>query len=490
MMYLKDIIRNMAIADVPTDIAMTNISSVCVDSRKVEKGSLFVALAGAKTHGAKFISDAVSAGAKIIVCEKGLNIENISRDVYVLIVENSYDFLSSALKIFYSNPSADVRLIGITGTNGKTTITYLLESLFSNVRKNCGVVGTINHRYGGRILKAGNTTPGLVDNYDLLARMVSAKVDYCAMEVSSHALDQRRVQGLDFHYAIFTNLTSDHLDYHKDHESYFLAKAKLFTSLAQEKHAIINIDDEYGLRLQEMTCAKVLTYGIKNSADFCAQRIELGFAGTRFDLATPCGVIKIQTPLIGLHNIYNILSVAAVGIGEGMILEEIKKGIEALSQVPGRLERIEAGQNFHVFVDYAHTEDALRNVLSSIRAVKKARVIVVFGCGGDRDKTKRPRMANAVEELSDFAIVTTDNPRTEDPKQIIDEICAGFKKKDYLVIVDREQAIIESLHYAKGGDVVLIAGKGHEDYQIFKNKTINFDERQIVMKNLLNLKHT
>ena len=490
MMHFKYIIKNMAITDVPMDIAMANITSVCVDSRRVEKGSLFVALAGTKTHGAKFINDAVSAGAKIIVCEKGLDIETIPKDVYTFIVENSHDFLCDALKIFYSNPGADVRLIGITGTNGKTTITYLLESLFASVGQNCGVVGTINHRYGGKILKAANTTPGLVDNYDLLARMVSAKVDYCAMEVSSHALDQRRVQGLDFRYAIFTNLTSDHLDYHKDHESYFLAKAKLFTSLTQEKHAIINIDDEYGLRLQEMTRAKVWTYGIKNSADFSAQRIELGFTGTSFDLVTPNGFIKIQTPLIGLHNIYNILSVAAVGVGEGMTLQDIKKGIEGLPQVPGRLERIEAGQNFHVFVDYAHTEDALRNVLSSIRAVKKARVIVVFGCGGDRDKTKRPRMANAVEELSDFAIVTTDNPRTEDPKQIIDEILVGFKKKDYLVIVDRERAIIESLHYAKVGDVVLIAGKGHEDYQIFKDKTISFDERKIVMKNLLHLKHT
>ncbi len=486
-MKLRELIKNTALAPVKEDQGNLEVPSVTADSRKVTAGGLFVALAGPKTHGAKFIEDAMARGAQIIVTGMTGISSPIPDGILYLKTEDPQAFLAQALSNFYHDPSGSIRLIGITGTNGKTTITYLLETMLAAAGKTSGVIGTINHRYGKKILKADNTTPGLVDNVRILAEMVAEKIDYCAMEVSSHALDQRRVEGLDFQYAIFTNLTSDHLDYHKDRETYFGAKAKLFTGLAKNRRAIINIDDEFGPRLKDMTAAPVWTYAIKKPADFSARRIELGFTGTCFELVTPLGTIEIMTPLIGLHNIYNILSVAAVGVGEEIPLCLIKKGVEALSQVPGRLERIEAGQDFYVFVDYAHTEDAMRNVLSSLRAVKKSRLTVVFGCGGDRDKTKRARMANVVEELSDFAIVTTDNPRSEDPQQIVQNIIGGFRKQDFKVILDRGEAIMEALRVTQKGDVVLIAGKGHENYQIFKDKTIDFDERKIVLQSLMTL---
>ncbi len=484
-MKLQELLIKTDVVGVESNFSTLDVLSVTADSRKTVVGSLFVALPGPKTHGEKFITEAIAGGAKVIVSRKILDSHIIPDGVLNLVVEDPQKFLGTVLKNFYHEPSKSLKLIGITGTNGKTTITYLLESLFAAAGKSCGVIGTINHRFDGKVFKAANTTPGLVDNFALVAQMSEGGVSYCAMEVSSHALDQRRVEGLGFRYAIFTNLTSDHLDYHKTRENYFLAKSKLFTSLEITGRAIINIDDEFGTRLKKMTSAPVWTYGIKTAADFCAHKIELGFEGSRFDLVTPIGSIEIQTKLIGLHNIYNILSVAAVGVGEGLSLELIKKGIESLFQVPGRLERIEAGQNFHVFVDYAHTEDALRNVLSSIRAVKKARVIVVFGCGGDRDKTKRPVMASAVDELSDFTIVTSDNPRSEDPEQIIREIIVGFKRENFKVVVDRKEAIAQALALAQENDVVVIAGKGHEDYQIFKDQTIAFDERGIVREILL-----
>lgn len=480
-MKLSELIAETGLAGIASELASLDISSVTADSRKVVAGSLFVALPGPKTHGAQFIADAVVKGAKIIVTQKGLDVGVVPAGTLVFTVEDPQFFLAKTLNNFYQDPSLRLRLVGITGTNGKTTITYLLESLFLAADKPCGVVGTVNHRYGGKIFKAGNTTPGLVEIFQLISEMADHHVRYCAMEVSSHALDQRRVEGLNFPYAIFTNLTSDHLDYHKDRENYFLAKAKLFTGLSPLSRAIINVDDEFGPRLVTMASSPVWTYGLNHPADFTAEEIELNFDGTAFNLVTPVGKIFIKTPLIGRHNIYNILSVAAVGVGEKIPLDVIKKGIENLSVVPGRLERIEAGQNFYVFVDYAHTQDALENVLFSIRAVKKARIQVVFGCGGDRDKTKRPKMAEVVERLSDFAIVTNDNPRSEDPQAIVNDILAGFKNKNYKVIFDREQAIKESLHGAKSGDVVLIAGKGHEDYQIFKDKTVPFDERKIVL---------
>ncbi len=484
-MKLYELLENKDTFKIPPKFLELDIKTIAADSRKVLKESLFVALPGPKTHGAKFIQQAIDSGARIIVCNETLDAGVIPEDVLCLKVKDPQKFLVNVLKKFYHDPTSSLKLIGITGTNGKTTVTYLLESMFTTLAKTCGVIGTVNHRFGKNVFKAANTTPGLVENFDLVSKMANSGVDYCAMEVSSHALDQGRVEGLDFSYALFTNLTSDHMDYHQTRENYFLAKSKLFTKLASSRRGIINLDDEFGLRLKEMTKADVWTYAISRPADFFAKNIKLGFTGSYFEMVTPVGNVEIQTKLIGLHNIYNILSSGAVGVGEGLSLNDIKKGIEALEQVPGRLERIVEGQKFFVFVDYAHTQDALRNVLLSIRSVQKARVIVVFGCGGDRDKTKRPLMASVVEELSDFAIVTTDNPRSEDPEEIVREILVGFKKKNFKVVLDRAEAIAQALSLAQQGDVVIIAGKGHEDYQIFKDHTITFDERKIVRENLL-----
>ncbi len=483
-MKLRELLVNTDGSNSSTDFADVDVSAITADSRKVVKASLFVALPGPQTDGTKFISQAIAQGASVIVSEKSFVPLTLADGIIYLQVPDSCRFLSQVLRNFYCNPASVVKLIGITGTNGKTTISYLLESLFAENKKVCGVIGTVNHRFGQKIFKASNTTPGLVENFMLLGEMACGGVEFCAIEVSSHALDQRRTEGMDFRYAIFTNLTSDHLDYHGTRENYFLAKAKLFTGLGPNRRAIINIDDEFGGRLKTMTTAAVWTYGIKNKADFVAQNIQLGFDETFFELLTPVGNVEIRTKLIGLHNIYNILPVVAVGIAEGLSLSAIKKAVECAGHVPGRLERIEAGQNFYVFIDYAHTQDALRNVLSTIRIVKQTRVIVVFGCGGDRDKTKRPLMARAAEELSDFVIVTTDNPRSEDPQQIVDEIVAGFQANNFKIVLDRAEAIRTALQMAREDDVVIIAGKGHENYQIFKDRTIGFDERAIVKESL------
>lgn len=484
-MILKDLINPAGGLRIPPDFWDREITGISCDSRTVREGNLFVALPGPKTHGDLFIKEAMSRGASVIAQESEAAGAAPNPGVCFLKVKDIRAFFKNTLLCFYQDPSARVRVTGITGTNGKTTITYLLESIFAAAGKNCGVIGTINHRHGGKIFEARNTTPGIVDNYIFLAEMSREGGTHCAMEVSSHALVQGRVDGIDFKTAVFTNLTSDHLDYHQTREEYFLAKSLLFTGLRSQSCAVINADDEYGKRLASMTQAIVRTYGIKNKSDVMAVGARLGFSGSTFQLVCPEGEIEIQTTLIGPHNIYNILAAAGVVLAEQIPLDKIREGVERLRFVPGRLERICCGQDFYVFVDYAHTEDALKNVLSSLKDVSAARIIVVFGCGGDRDKTKRPKMGEVAGELADMAIVTTDNPRSEDPDEIIAQIARGFKRGNYQVVVNRHEAIAAALDLAGPGDVVLIAGKGHEDYQIFKDKTIDFNERDIVREALL-----
>ncbi|MFA5088893.1 MAG: UDP-N-acetylmuramoyl-L-alanyl-D-glutamate--2,6-diaminopimelate ligase, partial [Candidatus Omnitrophota bacterium] len=365
--------------------------------------------------------------------------------------------------------------------------TYLIESILKQAGRRCGVVGTINYRIENEEWPSHNTTPGVIDNQKFLSQLFTRNIDYGVMEVSSHALDQRRVDLIDFKSAVFTNLTSDHLDYHHDRESYFLAKAKLFTSLSREASAIINGDDEFGPRLASLTRARIFTFGVNGPADFVAKDIQLSSTGSRFKLICPQGEIDIKTPLIGLHNVYNITAAAAACWAEKIDIPDIQKGISLLDAVPGRLERVDGHQDFHVFVDYAHTEDGLKNVLSSLRQIGAGRLIVVFGCGGDRDKTKRPKMGKIASEFSDLAIVTSDNPRGEEPQSIVEEILPGFTKNNHLVILDREEAIRHALKMAHKDDIVLIAGKGHENYQIFKDQVIHFDDREVV-REILKLK--
>jgi UDP-N-acetylmuramoyl-L-alanyl-D-glutamate--2,6-diaminopimelate ligase len=343
-------------------------------------------------------------------------------------------------------------------------------------------MGTINYRFKSKVIIAKNTTPGAVELQSLLAKMHVKKVKYCALEVSSHALDQNRVAGVNFKTAIFTNLTQDHLDYHKSLEKYFLAKLKLFKSLSAKSVAIINNDDKYSGRIKEKTSAKIITYGIKKPATVMAKDINFGINFSEFTLVGPKIKIRIRTTLVGLHNIYNILAAIAWGISEKISLKDINSAIEKFKNVSGRLERINCRNGFNIFVDYAHTPDALFNVICALRPLVKGRIIVVFGCGGQRDKLKRPKMGKVVTELADYAIITSDNPRSENPKKIIKDICAGIKKSNYCLKPDRLEAIRAGLSMAIKDDCLLIAGKGHENYQILKNKVLCFSDQEVIKK--------
>ncbi|PIQ88276.1 MAG: UDP-N-acetylmuramoyl-L-alanyl-D-glutamate--2,6-diaminopimelate ligase [Candidatus Omnitrophica bacterium CG11_big_fil_rev_8_21_14_0_20_42_13] len=470
------------------------------NSREVKDGFIFVALKGAVLDGNIFIEEALKNGAAGIVLENNLNwpLKEINKQGLfntLIYAEDARRLLWQFASRFYGYPSREIRCIGITGTNGKTTTAYILESIFrqasisSGCRKfNCGVMGTVNYRYKNNIINAPNTTPSPILLQSLLSKMVYSGVDYCVMEVSSHSLEQQRVGGIDFKCAVFTNLTSDHLDYHKDVSSYFGAKAKLFKILKKDAVAVINADDAYGQLLLKLPHEKVFTYAIDSHADYMAYGLEFDFNGSRFNVAMPSGDIRINSKLIGRHNVYNILAAIAAAASEGVDLDDIIKGINDLIVVEGRLQKIEGHYPFDVFVDYAHTEDALKNILFSLREINNARknssgkrrgrIIVVFGCGGDRDKTKRPFMGRIASSLADHVIVTCDNPRREDPDGIINEIIGGMEKNNFEKIVDRYQAIEKALYSAAAGDIVLIAGKGHEGYQIFADRKIDFDDRK------------
>ncbi len=482
-MRLKDLIKGFYTKELPAPYADYQVALVSCDSREAQMGGLFVALPGFKFDGNDFIKDAVAQGAHVIV-KKGpardLGNYTIPESVCVLDVDDPKAFLRDAALRFYQNPSTKVRTIGVTGTNGKTTITYLLESIIHAASKQTGVIGTVNYRVGHQIIPSTNTTPGFIDNQRFLFQLAEQKVAYCVMETSSHALAQGRLDGIGFVGGVFTNLTQDHLDYHRDMETYFQAKALLFSGLGPEAVAVINADDAYGCRLIGLTKAKVLTYGIDTAADVRAVDIHYALSGTAMGIVYPNGRITLNTRLIGKHNVYNLLAAFAQGLAEGFSPLVIAAGLEAMRHVPGRLEAIDGPQDYFIFIDYAHTEDGLVNVLNGLRAVSRNRIIVVFGCGGDRDRTKRPKMGRAVCQLADYAIVTSDNPRSEDPQAIIDEVLGGFTRNNYEACVDRREAIGRALKMAQRDDIVLLAGKGHENYQVLKEGQIPFNERAIV----------
>lgn len=479
-MRLKDLLKNIYSEPIDKKYQDAEICAVDCDSRKVKAGSLFVAVQGTKTDGIRFVEQAIQKGAVCVVKPRTqpLNL-SVPNGMCILDVDDPKAFLKAATLRFYNNPSKDVRCIGITGTNGKTTTTYLIESILRVANQKCGIIGTIDCRFADKVIKIDNTTPNLIDLCDYLSQMRVHGFNYCAMEVSSHALDQGRADGLDFAVGIFTNLTQDHLDYHKDMENYFLAKAKLFSGLASGSAAVLNFDDPFGQRLAKMTKARVLSYAIKAKADVMAADIKLGVDGTTFNLMIKNKPCVIKTKLIGRHNVYNILASVAACHALGIDAKFIQQGVQEMTRVPGRLEIVDCGQKFSVFVDYAHTDDALKNVLENLRAVKKAKIILVFGCGGDRDKTKRPKMGKVASALADFSIITNDNSRSEDPQTIADTVASGFTTKDYSIILDRRAAIKKALEMAHDGDVVLLAGKGHENYQIIKDKTFPFDDREV-----------
>ncbi len=484
-MLLKNLLKDIYSKPIDPRFEDITITGLCDDSRQVDQGAVFIAVKGVLADGADYVLNAAQKGASVIVVDHMREEWTALKDICWLEVDDTKKFLRLAASKYFDNPSQHINMIGITGTNGKTTISYLTESILHEAERSCSIVGTINYRIAERVLPANNTTPGLIQTQKLLSFIAEEAIENCVMEVSSHALDQGRIDLIDFNVAIFSNLTSDHLDYHKTRDNYFAAKAKLFVNLSSEAKAIINVDDDFGRKLFSKTQAQITTYGIYKNADVMARDVQLDVEHTQFKIVCADGEVNINSSLVGEYNVYNMLAAAAACWVEGISLDKIKKGIERLTCVPGRLEKVSLGQDFTIFIDYAHTEDALHNVITAIKKTCDAKVICVFGCGGDRDQSKRFKMGQVAGELADFTIVTSDNPRSEEPQKIIDQIVEGFETDAYKVMPNREEAIHEALRMAKTGDIVLIAGKGHENYQIFKDQKIQFDEKAIIRNFIL-----
>jgi len=480
-MKLSDLLHEIPLSG-PPPVIDPDVTSLAYDSRKVEPGALFFALPGEKTDGAQFLQMAADRGAVAAIGPARAG----GAPMPYMEVENPRIALARASAKFAGNPSKRLKIIGITGTNGKTTTSFLTKHLLDDARKLCGLVGTIHYSLGIEETSASHTTPESLELQNLLGAMVARGCKACAMEVSSHALVQHRADCIDFDVAVFTNLTQDHLDYHKTMEAYFDAKGILFDKLkestATPPRAVINSDDRFGHRMLDR-CArasiKTLSYGLGATADFQAKNIRIEAAETRFTLAAKGREYLVRLPLIGLFNVYNALAALAAVSALGVELRTAIASLANAPQVPGRLQRIAAKRSFQVFVDYAHTPDALENVLRTLKELMPERLITVFGCGGDRDKAKRPLMAVAAEKYSDILVVTSDNPRTEDPAAILKDIEKGLKRTGgYEVIEDRAAAIKRAIELAAPGDIVVIAGKGHESYQEVNGKRHPFDDVQ------------
>lgn len=466
------------------------IEGIAYDSRQVRPGWLFVALHGHKQDGTDYIADAVSRGAVAVLsdsdCWSG-------RNVAMIVVHDTRQAMAEVASAFYEEPSRHLQMIGITGTNGKTTTSFLARDILRAADRSPGLIGTIRYEIGQRVIPAGRTTPESPDIQGMLDRMLKAGCRSAVMEVTSHGLDQKRVWGVDFDVGVFTNLTQDHLDYHHTMERYFAAKTLLFRALGQmEKraHAVINIDDPWGMQLANTNgfTARLITYGTHPSAMVMAEDVQVSAVGSTFRVVTPWGAAPVRLNLPGAFNVSNALAAAASCGVLGVDVHLIADVLGRAETVPGRMERIPSDRGFNVYVDYAHTPDALTNALTTLRALTKGRLIVVFGCGGNRDRGKRPIMGAAAARLADHAVVTSDNPRGEDPAAIIGEITAGMPAGSaFDTEVDREKAIFKALTMAGAGDTVLLAGKGHENYQEFENTVVPFDDREVVRRLLQNL---
>jgi len=473
-MQLSQLLQNLpdAVASGPVD---RDITGIAYDSRKVKPGSLFAALRGEKVDGHAFVEPAIAAGAVAVLGENAVADSRIT----AIKVPNARAALADIAAAFYQYPAQRLKMFGVTGTNGKTTTAFLIKHICEHEMLRCGLIGTVRYEIGDRILPASRTTPESLDVYEMLSQMRNAGCKAAAMEVSSHALVQDRVKGIEWDCAVFTNLTQDHLDYHGTMEKYFEAKSLLFTGLTGQKKksvAVLNADDRYGARLVKMCAVPVTTYGLTSRLDFRASDLKTDFSGTSYRLDAKGKSFLVRLPLIGRFNVYNSLAAIAAASAVGI---EVRNAVVALANaphVPGRLEAAPIKRQFRVFVDYAHTDDALINVMKTLRELSPRRLIVVFGCGGNRDKAKRPKMGAAVDELADWGIITSDNPRKEDPEAIIEEIRTGFRGNNYETIVDRREAIFKAVAMAQPRDIVLIAGKGHETYQEFADHTLPFDD--------------
>ena len=485
-MNLADILRGTG-AQAPESAAKLEIRQVACDSRKVQPQALFFALHGAKEDGNAFIRDAISRGAAAIASEETPPAGMPASVTWVQIRE-ARKALAIAAANFFGHPANALQLVAVTGTNGKTTTTSLLDSIVKASGAKTGLFGTIAYHTPMGDFPAPNTTPESVDLQGFLAQIRDAGGRYGVLEASSHALSMNRLWGCHFAAAVFTNLTREHMDYHKTFEEYFAAKKKLFegTGAGAPEVAVINADDEYGKRLTGFA-KKTVTYGLESDAEITTKKFQLTFDGLAFSANTPNGKVQVTSPLVGRINVYNILAAIGGGQALGLSNEAIEAGIRNLESVSGRFQRIDLGQPFFVVVDYAHTDDALENLIRTARELNpKGRIITLFGCGGLKDRTKRPVMGEVTGRLSDLTILSSDNPRTEDPLKIISDIIVGLQKTagKYLIEPDREKAIGVAMDEARAGDIVLLAGKGHENYQILADRTLEFDDRDTARKAL------
>jgi UDP-N-acetylmuramoyl-L-alanyl-D-glutamate--2,6-diaminopimelate ligase len=480
-MTLDELLAGAPLAEpLRPEVSRIEVTGCAYDSRKTEPGDVFFAFAGAHVDGREFATRAIEKGAVAVVSEAAAPADFTAPWIRTT---HGRQALSLAARNWFYQPDRRVALTGITGTNGKTTTSYLVDSILRAAGKVTALIGTIEYRLGGEILPAANTTPESLELLRLFDKLSAIGGTHATMEVSSHALALGRVYGLEFHTAVFTNLTRDHLDFHLTMENYYAAKRTLFEGAGARppKFAVINGDDEYGRRLKLAKETEVFWYGLGPDCVFKAKNISSTFDGLRFTVKAGKDIrFAIESPLIGRVNVYNILAACCTALSYGIPVDVIAQGIRDCTGVPGRYERVDEGQSFAVVVDYSHTDDALRNVIQVSRALNPKRIITVFGCGGDRDRTKRPLMGQAAAEGSDMVILTNDNPRSEDPLQIMNDALVGLRRFDVPLTIepDRAKAIHLAIKSAAPGDIVILAGKGHETYQILKDTTIHFDDRE------------
>jgi UDP-N-acetylmuramoyl-L-alanyl-D-glutamate--2,6-diaminopimelate ligase len=487
-MKLSELIQSLSFLEMH-HFKEVEISGITANSKEIQPGNLFVAIGGTLSDGHQFIAEATSQGATALVVER--EVPN-PKKLPIFHVTNSRLALSGLACSWFGNPSQDLHVIGVTGTNGKTTITYLIEAILQEAQKKTGMIGTVQQRFDGKEIPSSHTTPESIEIHRILKEMKDHGVNDAVMEVSSHAVEMRRVEHVMFDSVIFTNLTPEHLDYHKSMELYFEAKKRLFTQLLPKgkgtHRAILNAEDRYSLKLVDiLKNHPVWTYSTQPQSkwDFFVQNWQSSLEGMKATIATPAGIIEISSRLIGSFNLSNILAAIAAAVNFEIPLSVITAAIEKFSGVPGRLEKIENTLGIHILVDYAHTPDALKNVLKTIKDLDPSRILTVFGCGGDRDRSKRPIMGREVARLSNIAILTNDNPRTENPQLIVQEILPGIEEggmklgHDCFIELDRKKSIELAIQKAQPGDVVLIAGKGHENYQILGTEKLHFDDREV-----------
>lgn len=488
MEKLEKLLKNLKdIMIIGSGISETKVNGISYDSRQIREGYIFVCIKGFKFDGHDFIDDAVKNGAKVIVITKDVALKP---DLVYIKVKDSREALGYLSEAFYNYPAKCLNLIGVTGTNGKTTTTYMIESILAKTNFTTGMIGTIRSKVADQEFPAERTTPESSDLNNLFNQMSASGVTHTVMEVSSHALELKRVENFKYKVAVLTNITQDHLDFHDTLDNYRIAKGKLFKELLlPDGFGVINIDDPSGEYMIDQCVGKVITYGINNDAEIKASEIDISVTGVSYLVKTPVGEIRLKLKFTGYFNVYNSLAAIGVGLAFNLPLEIIKEGLESLNGVAGRFEQIDCGQDFGVIVDYAHTPDGMENILKTAVELVKGNMILVFGCGGERDRSKRPIMGKIAAKYCNLCILTSDNPRAEEPMKILHDIEQGVieskKPIEYEIIADRKEAIFHAVQSAKSDDLVIIMGKGHETYQIFGDQILPFDDREVAKEAIM-----